>query len=55
MITFESDSVKIKTGRADNSATVEFTIGEYQLENIKELVSITDKVMKVSVEVELEE
>ena len=45
-----SDKVKVKTGRADNSATVEFEIGEYQLQNIKDLVNIVDKELKVSIE-----
>ena len=51
MITFMSDKVRVKTGKADNSATVEFEIGEYQLNNIKDLVNIVDKELKVSVEV----
>lgn len=54
MIIFLSDKVKVKTGKADNSATVEFEIGEYQLENIKELIGIIDKNMKITVEVESE-
>jgi len=49
-IKFMSDKVKVKTGRMDNSAIVEFEIGEYQLENIKELVGIVDKELKVTVE-----
>jgi len=51
MITFMSDKVKVKTGKVDNSAVVEFEIGEYQLSNIKELVGIVDKSLKVSVEI----
>lgn len=51
-IIFQSDKVKVKTGRADNSAVVEFEIGEYQLEQIKPLVGIVDSVLTVSVEVE---
>ena len=50
-ITFNSDKVKVKTGRVDNSAVVEFEIGEYELENIKELVKIVHKNLKVTVEV----
>ncbi len=52
MITFQSDKVKIKTGKVDNSATVEFEIGEYQLSNIKELVGLVDKIYTVTVETE---
>ena len=52
MITFNSDKVLVKTGKADNSATVTFEVGEYQLENIKELVGIVDKNMKIMVELE---
>lgn len=51
-IIFQSDKVKVKTGRADNSAVVEFEIGEYQLEQIKPLVSLVAVGMKISVEVE---
>ena len=51
-ITFQSDKVKIKTGKVDNSATVEFEIGEYQLSNIKELVGLVDKIYTVTVETE---
>ncbi len=54
MISFQSDKVKVKTGLADNSATVEFTIGEYQLDNIKDLVNIIDKVLNVTVDIENE-
>lgn len=53
-ITFQSDKVKIKTGKVDNSATVEFEVGEYQLSNIKELVGLVDKVYSVTVETEKE-
>lgn len=51
MIQFLSDRVKVKTGRADNSAVVEFTIGEYQLDNIKDLINVVDKNLKVTIEV----
>ena len=51
IISFLSDQVKVKTGRVDNSGVVEFIVGEYQLENIKELVNVIDKEIKVTVEV----
>lgn len=51
-ITFLSDKVKIKTGKADNSGSVEFEIGEYVLPQIKDLVGIVDKEITVTVEVE---
>ncbi len=51
-IVFLSDKVKVKTGRADNSAVVEFEIGEHQLYLIQELVSIVNKNLKITVEVE---
>ena len=50
-ITFNSDKVKVKTGRVDNSAIVEFEIGEYELENIKELVNVVNKNLKIIVEI----
>ena len=52
MIIFNSDKVRVKTGKADNSATVEFEIGEYQISNIKDLIDIIDKNMKVTVEIQ---
>lgn len=52
VVEFLSDKVKVKTGRADNSAVVEFEVGEYQLENIKGLINVFDKNLKVSVEIE---
>lgn len=51
IINFKSDRVRVKTGRADNSAIVEFEIGEYQLDNIKDLVGVIDKELSVSVEI----
>jgi len=51
-ITFQSDRVTLKTGRPDNSAVVSFEIGEYELESVKELVTITNAVLNVRVEVE---
>ena len=51
-IIFYSDRVKVKTGRMDNGAVVEFSIGEYQLKNIKELIGIVDKNMEVIVKIE---
>ena len=50
-LAFESDQVKVKTGNIDNGAQVTFLIGEYQLNNIKDLVGQVDKVFKVSVEI----
>jgi hypothetical protein len=51
-ITFQSDKVIVRTGKADNSAQVIFEVGEYQLEQIKDLVGIVDKVLNVSVQIE---
>lgn len=52
-ITFQSDQVKVKSGhKVDGSAEVTFIIGEYQVENIVDLVTIKDKLLSVSVEVE---
>lgn len=51
-VRFESDKVTVKTGRVDNSAIVSFEIGEYQLDQIKDLVSVRDSVLKVTVEIE---
>lgn len=48
-IEFIADGVKIRTGKADNSAEVIFTIGEYSLDKIKELVTVVDKNLKVEV------
>ena len=51
-VTFQSDKVKVKTGKADNSGSVEFSVGEYALKDIKELTDVIDCVMKVTVEIE---
>jgi hypothetical protein len=52
-ITFESDTVKVKSGhKVDGSAEVTFVIGEYQVKNIVDLVTIKDRILKVEVEVE---
>lgn len=52
-IQFESDQVKVKTGhKVDGSAEVAFVMGEYQLKNITELLTVRNKVIKVTVEVE---
>jgi hypothetical protein len=51
MIEFNSDKVKVKTGKADNSADVIFEIGEYQLDNIKDLINIVGKNLKITVEI----
>lgn len=48
-ITFLSDKVKVKTGRADNSAVVELEVGEYQLDNIKDLIGVVDKELQVQI------
>ena len=52
MIEFKSDKVTIRTGRVDNSAIVSFEVGEYQLYNIKELIGLVDKNLKITVEVQ---
>lgn len=49
-VQFLSDKVKVKTGRADNSAVVEFEVGEYELEKIKELIGIVEEELKITVE-----
>ena len=51
MIEFNSDKVTIRTGRVDNSAIVSFEVGEYELNNIMELIKIVDKNLKISVEI----
>ena len=52
-IKFESDQVKVKSGhKVDGSAEVTFVIGEYQVSNIVDLVTIKDKLLRVTVEVE---
>jgi len=51
-IVFMADQVKVKTGRVDNSGVVEFIVGEYQLEHIKDLISLRDVNLKVTVEIE---
>lgn len=52
MIEFTADKVSIKTGKADNSGTVTFDVGEYELPKLKELIGITDKIIRVTVEIE---
>lgn len=54
VISFFADKVKVKTGRIDNSGIVEFEVGEYELKNIAQLVTVTDCVLKVTVEMEEE-
>jgi hypothetical protein len=51
MIEFNSDKVTIRTGRVDNSAIVSFEVGEYQLDNIKDLIGLVDKNLKITVEI----
>lgn len=51
-IVFIADQVKVKTGRVDNSGVVEFVVGEYMLEHIKDLITIRDMNLKVTVEEE---
>lgn len=52
-IKFQSDQVKVKSGhKVDGSAEVTFVVGEYQVSNIVDLVTVKDKLLKVSVEVE---
>jgi hypothetical protein len=50
IVKFIADKVKVKTGRVDNSAVVEFEVGEYQLDKIKELVGIIDQNLTVVVQ-----
>ena len=51
MIIFNSDKVSVKTGKVDNSAMVSFEVGEYQLGNIKDLINVVDKNLRITVEV----
>jgi hypothetical protein len=50
IVKFIADKVKVKTGRVDNSAVVEFEVGEYQLDKIKELVGVIGLNLKVTVQ-----
>ena len=49
-IEFTADKVKVRTGNVDNGATISFEVGEYQVENLKDLISIVDKELKITVE-----
>lgn len=51
-VEFMADKVTIKTGRVDGSAIVSFEVGEYQLKNLKELVALVNKALKVTVDIE---
>lgn len=51
-IVFKADKVKVRTGKPDNSAEVSFEIGEYQLKDIADLVSIVDQEIQITVETE---
>ncbi len=51
MITFNADRVTVKTGRVDNSAVVSFEVGEYEVKNIKDLLGIVDKNLKITVDI----
>ena len=49
--TFSADKVKIRTNwKVDNTSTVEFSVGEYQQDKLKELVGVIDKELIVTVE-----
>lgn len=53
LITFKSDRVKIKSGhRVDNSGEVIFEVGEYELKNIVPLVTVLDKEMTITVDIQ---
>ncbi len=51
VVEFIADKVRVSTGKADNSAVISFTVGEYQLIAIKELVNVIDKNLRVSIEI----
>lgn len=52
-IKFIADGIKIRTGKADGSAEVVFTVGEYAIKDIKQLLDISaNTVIKVTVEPE---
>jgi len=54
MIEFKADKVSLSGPKIDGSYKVSFDVGEYQLENIKDLVTIKDCVLSIKVEVDHE-
>jgi hypothetical protein len=51
-IEFNSDKVLVRTGRVDNSAIVQFEVGEYEVHKLKELIGVVDKVLKVKINID---
>ncbi|MEM3077606.1 MAG: hypothetical protein QXW38_08335 [Candidatus Nitrosotenuis sp.] len=49
-VKFQSDKVYIRGPKVDGSYQVAFEIGEYQRPNIKDLVTVQDKVLNITVE-----
>lgn len=50
-LTFTADKVKVKSGhRVDNSGEVVLMVGEYMLPSIKDLVTVVDQNLQVTVE-----
>ncbi len=50
MQSFLADKVKISGPRIDGSYTITFEVGEYEYDNIKDMVKLNGKIIKVSVE-----
>lgn len=49
-INFSSDKVSLSGPRVDGTYRVTFDVGEYELENIKDLVTVRDTALYVTVE-----
>jgi len=48
---FNADSLNIRTRNSDGAIILTFETGQYEVENVKELFGILDKMYKVTVEV----
>jgi len=55
LIKFMADKVSLNGPSVDGSYKVTFTVGEYMVKNIQELVSVFDKNIKVAVQIEEED
>jgi len=51
-VNFLSDKVRLSGPKVDGTVSVTFEVGEYQVDNLKELLGIRDKNISVTIEVE---
>jgi len=54
MINFKSDKVLLRGPRVDGTYVVSFEVGEYELENIKDLITARDCILDIKIKIEKE-